>query len=428
MKIALIGYGVENSSAYRFLLGQHPLAEFTIYDQADTPSNDIPEGVGFVGGLSEFADIEADLFVRSPGIAPHKIHTDQPVTTATKVFFEQCRVPIIGVTGSKGKGTTASLIDSILRAGGYTTWLVGNIGRPALDILPVIAEGEIVIYELSSFQLWDLKQSPQTAVVLMIEPEHLDVHKDIDDYIDAKANIARWQKPGDRIIYKADNEYSKQIAQQSNADVYAYPDTHTARIDNGWFYYGTTQICPVGTLVLPGEHNRENALAAIDAAWPWVSEARFISQGLGAFDGLPHRLRYVGEFKSVRYYDDSIATTPGSAIAAINSFSERKVLILGGSSKGADFHELARSIRAGDVGHVVLIGAEADTIQEALDEEGYESYTNLGDAPMATIVPTASDEAEPGDVVILSPACASFGMFKNYGDRGDQFIHAVNQL
>lgn len=428
MKIALIGYGVENAGAYRYLVGKYPDAVYTIYDQSDAPSADMPEGVAFVGGLREFTDIDADLFVRSPGISPAKIHTDKPVTSATILFFEACALPIIGVTGSKGKGTTCSLITSILRAANKTVWLVGNIGAPALDALPSMAEGEFVVYELSSFQLWDLKQSPSTAVVLMIEPEHLDVHKDIEEYINAKANIARWQKPDDRLIYNANNEYSQQIARLSSAQPTAYPDTHAARVDNGRFYYGETEICSVTELSLPGEHNRENALAAIDAVWPWVSTPGTIAQGLRSFEGLEHRLKFVAEHAGIRFYDDSIATTPGSAIASIRSFDEPKVLILGGSSKGADFNELAREIANSDVRQVLLIGAEAARIQEALDLVEYSSYQDLGNAPMTDIVRTAQDNAEPGSVVILSPACASFGMFKNYADRGDQFIQAVSRL
>lgn len=428
MKIALLGYEIENASAYRYLATKYPEAEFTIYDQSDEPRTEIPEGVGFVGGLANFYDIDADLLVRTPGVAPYKIKSDAPVTTATKLFFEACTLPVIGVTGSKGKGTTSSLIASILRAAGKTVWLVGNIGAPALDILSTASEGEFVVYELSSFQLWDLDRSPQTAVVLMIEPEHLDVHMDIDDYISAKANIARYQKEGDRTIYNVDNAYSEEIARLGEGGVIAYPDTQTAHIDGGRFYYGETEICSVDVLQLPGEHNRENALAAIDAVWPWVSEPDTIANGLRYFEGLPHRLKFVAEIDGVRYYDDSIATTPGSAIAAIRSFNEPKVLILGGSSKGAEFHELAREVKNGNVRHIILIGDEAPRIQTALDQVGFHHYTNLGTPDMPTIVDAAREHAASGGVVILSPACASFGMFKNYSDRGDQFIHAVNRM
>ena len=428
MEIALIGYGVENASAHRFLVQKYPEATFTVYDEADTPGDVLPDGVGFVGGLHEFKNIDADLLVRTPGIAPYKIETKKRVTTATKLFFDECTLPIIGVTGSKGKGTTASLIASILRAGGKTVWLVGNIGTPALDILSNVTEGEIVVYELSSFQLWDLEKSPQTAVILMIEPEHLDMHRTIDNYIAAKSNIARFQREGDRTIYYVSNDYSDQIARLSNGEVTGYPDEYNAHIDNGRFYYGDTEICSVEELQLPGDHNRDNAIAAIDAAWPWVSNPQSIAKGLRYFEGLPHRLKFVAERNDVRYYDDSIATTPGSAIAAIRSFNEPKILILGGSSKGVEFGELARVVKESDVVHVLLIGDEAPRIRAALDDVEFSQYTELGTQDMATIVHAAQERAPAGGIVILSPACASFGMFKNYADRGDQFIHAVNQL
>lgn len=428
MNIALIGFGLENASAYRYLLAQHPDAKFTVYDEADEPKDELPEGVGFVGRMVDFSGITADLFVRSPGISPYKLGTDKTVTSATKLFFDAWKGTIIGVTGSKGKGTTCSLIASILRAGGKSVELVGNIGAPALDVLETADKDAIIVYELSSFQLWDIEKSPHTAVVLMIEPEHLDVHRDLEDYVNAKSNIARWQHEGDHIIYKVGNQYSERIARLSAGAAVGYPDSETAHIDNRRFFYGETEICPINVLRLPGEHNLDNATAAIDAIWPWVSDPEAIAAGLHDFEGLPHRLKFVGEHAGVRYYDDSIATTPGSAIAAIHSFEEPKVLILGGSSKGADFHELAREISAGNVAHVVLIGAEADRIRAALVDAGYNEYSFLDDVPMAAIVEAASQHAVQGGVVILSPACASFGMFKNYSDRGDQFIAAVSQL
>jgi UDP-N-acetylmuramoylalanine--D-glutamate ligase len=428
MRIALIGYGIENASVYRYLIKQHPQAEFTVYDEREAPGEPLPEGVGFVGGLSAFTDIDADLLVRTPGMSPYKIHTDTPVTSATKLFFEACRLPIIGVTGSKGKGTTVSLIASILTAGNVGNWVVGNIGNPALDMLGSESSADVVVYELSSFQLWDLAQSPGTAVVLMIEPEHLDVHKDLDDYINAKANIARWQKQGDRLIYKVGNEYAERIARLSPGKVTAYPDSDRAHIEADSFYYGATKLGPISDLPLPGRHNVDNAVAAIDAAWPYVNDPATIMNGLRAFTGLPHRLKFVAEHDAVTYYDDSIATTPGSAIAAIHAFEQPKILILGGSSKGADFHELGRLIASDTVRHAVLIGDEAPALETALRDAGFTDFTTLREPSMDTIVACARDHAQTGDVVILSPACASFGLFRNYSDRGDQFICAVNGL
>lgn len=425
MKIAIAGYGLEGTSNYNYFKTR---GELTIVDEREHVDN-LPAGVPTLLGPGAFDKLaDFDLVVRTAGLNPHKIITNGTIWSATREFFEQCETPIIGVTGSKGKGTTASLIASILRAGGKTVELVGNIGVPALDALNAANRADVVVYEMSSFQLWDLEQSPNVAVVLMIEPDHLDVHADMADYVQAKANIARWQTDQDILVVHATNEYSQQIAAQSAARQVPYQSDATAHVQADAFWYGDTRLCDVSALALPGRHNLDNACAAIDAAWSWVQNGDRIAEGLAAFTGLPHRLKFVRDVNGVGYYDDSIATTPGSAIAAIFAFPQPKVLILGGSSKGADFAELAQIASDQDVRQVITIGDEAMTIATALEDKGV-AVKNLGnEVVMADVVAEASAAAEPGDVVILSPACASFGMFKNYADRGEQFIASVNAL
>jgi UDP-N-acetylmuramoylalanine--D-glutamate ligase len=208
-----------------------------------------------------------------------------------------------------------------------------------------------------------------------------------------------------------------------------YPSERTAHAKGDYFYYGDVELCSIDNLQLPGQHNIDNACAAIVAAWPWVQDGGLIADGLRSFSGLPHRLKFVRNVQGVRYYDDSIATTPGSAIAAIKAFSDQKVLILGGSPKGADFAPLAEQIASGGVRKVILIGEEAKRINEALLGAGYTSIEILGeDVSMKDIVACARKNAKRRDIVILSPSCASFGMFSNYVDRGDQFIAAVEAL
>lgn len=425
MKIAIAGYGAEGKSNYAYFsaLGH----DVVIVDERDV--TDAPVDASVITGENAFEKLNGfDMVVRTAGLAPRKIKTDGKVWSATNEFFANCPAPIIGVTGSKGKGTTCSLIASILRAGGHTVHLVGNIGVPALDVLPEIAADDIVVYELSSFQLWDLEKSPQVAVVLMIEPDHLDVHAGFDEYVAAKANITTRQTALDTLIYNAHNSASTDIATRSHAATVPFPSLQTAHVRDDAFWYGDQQLCDVGALKLPGVHNLDNACAAIDAAWRWVQDGDLIAKGLSAFTGLPHRLKFVRGLDGVSYYDDSIATTPGSAIAAMNAFDQPKVLILGGSSKGADFTEVAQMAKKSNVRKVLLIGAEAARIKPLLEKAGV-PLRDLGEAvSMQEIVMTAKDEARPGDVVILSPACASFGMFKNYADRGDQFIAAVNNL
>lgn len=429
MKIAILGYGVEGASVYDYYHTQFPDARFVIYDNKQEPKNKLPPGVEFVGGVKDFKGITADLAVKTPAIAPWLVGVTGEVTTMTREFMKRCPAPIIGVTGSKGKGTTASLIKSILDAAGKKTWLVGNIGVGAFDVLDQIATDDIVVYELSSFQLWDADVSPHIAVVLGIEPEHLDVHRDMDDYVSAKANIARHQTANDIVIYNASNEYAASIATQSAAQKIAYPHDQYAHIQGQSFYYGEQELCPINTVKIPGAHNLENACAAIAAVWPWVQDGVVIAQGLGAFTGLPHRLKFVRETNGISYYDDSIGTTPGSAIAALHAFAEPKVMILGGSDKGSTYEHLAAEMAKSNVRHTFLIGSEAPKIQAAIEATGVSDFTNLGTlVTMGEVVGAAQAAAKPGDVVILSPACASFDMFRNYADRGDQFIAAVNDL
>lgn len=431
MKIAIAGYGVEGKSNYEYFSRGDD--QVVIVDEREV--TDAPVDASVITGEGAFEKLQGfDMVVRTAGLAPRKIKTDGKVWSATNEFFAKCPAAIIGVTGSKGKGTTSSLIASILREAGQDVHLVGNIGVPALDILPRIQPTDIVVYELSSFQLWDLEKSPQVAVVLMIEPDHLDVHENFDEYLMAKANIRKFQKAEDICFYHPTNEFSRRIAEVNpfpNAHRYNDPsDSASISVDgNDFIESDGCVVAPVTALQLPGAHNVENACAAICAAYAGFGVGRdAIERGLRAFTGLDHRLKFVREVAGVKYYDDSIATTPGSAIAAMKAFDAPKTLILGGSSKGADFTEVAEVAKNTNVHHVVLIGQEADKIEQAF--MGTEiAISNLGaHTTMQKIVETAQELTAPGGVVVLSPACASFGMFKNYKDRGDQFIASVNLL
>ena len=315
----------------------------------------------------------------------------------------------------------------MLEASGRKIWLVGNIGLPAVDVLEKIQPDDIVVYELSSFQLWDLEKSPHVAVVLFIEPEHLNVHDDLHDYIEAKRRITQFQREDDTLVYYAGNTYADRIAHSSSARTIAYPSEETAHIQNESFYYGDQPLFSAASLRLPGLHNRENALAALNVAWLYSQDIVALEKGMNDFSGLPHRLAHVATVDGVDYYDDSIATTPSAAIAALRSFPARpRVIILGGSSKGADFSELADEMKAGDI-RAILIGDEAPRIAESLEAHSFHDFEQC--EPIAeTFVARAHELAKPGSVVLLSPAAASFGAFKNYADRGDKFVAAVRSL
>ena len=407
MKIAIVGYGIEGKASYDYWSEGN---ELTIVDEREAVDG-LPDGVPVILGAEAFTKLaDFDLIIRSPGINPHKLPYETKVWSATNEFFEKCPAPIIGVTGTKGKGTTCSLIASILRAAGKSVHLVGNIGAPALAELARIKADDIVVYELSSFQLWDVTASPHVAVVLMIEPDHLDVHESMDDYIAAKANIGRFQQASDLMVFNAQNELSRSIATLSAARKFEYPQ-------------------PIEHLLssfkLPGRHNIDNASAAVAATQQYVQNPDVIARGLGAFTGLPHRLKFVAEKAGVKYYDDSIATTPGSAIAALSSFDEPKLIILGGHDKGADYTELVESC-ARTVSTVLAIGSNGPRIARMCREAGV-SVTET-DGGMRDIVRESAAIAQSGSVVVLSPAAASFDMFSGYADRGDQFVAAVEQI
>ena len=369
MKIAILGYGMEGHSNYKYYRNKYPDAEITIFDTKDELT-DVPDGAKAVLGEDAFGKVKGfDLILRSPSIPPRDIAQADHHWSATREFMRQCPAPIIGVTGSKGKGTTCSFIYEILKAhfAGQPDrhiHLMGNIGVPALDVLPKVREDDVVVFEMSSFQLWDCTQSPSIAVITMIEPDHLNVHKDFQEYVNAKLNILYYQHDGNTAVYnqeEADPELAELIGHiitTTQADDMPYPYRVGAHFDEENLYMGEEVICPTTDIKLPGRHNLLNACAAMAATWEITDhDKEAIAKGLATFDGLPHRLKFVRKVDGTRFYDDSIATTPGSAIAAIKSFTEPKLLILGGSDKGADYHELGQVINDNDVRTVVAIGA-----------------------------------------------------------------------
>ncbi len=425
MKVAIAGYGVEGKASYEYwnALG----ADITIYDEKK-PEQEMPEGAKSYFAPDAFTKIDdADLVVRTAGLNPNKISTTSKVWSATNEFFEKCPAPIIGVTGTKGKGTTCTLIYEILKAAGKTVHLVGNIGIAALDVLPSIKPEDIIVFELSSFQLWDIERSPQTAVVLMIEPDHMDVHASMTEYITAKANIARFQNEADTLIYHPSNDYSAQIAAISKAQKKTYMSEEGADIKNEAVVIEGHKICSTKEIGLIGSHNLENICAAVTAAWEYTQEISAFEKAIKNFTGLPHRLEFVREVNGVKFYNDSQATGVASTLAALRTFSEPTTLVFGGSDKGIDVTEVVNELHNDDF--VILIGQSSQKIEQLLIEREFKNYINLGtNTSMSNIVKIAASKTSEGGVVLLSPAHASFDMFINYQDRGDQFKNAVATL
>lgn len=441
-KIAILGFGIEGKSSACFLLDQG--AFITIIDEKEQSSFNSAEirefkemGVEFIfGALPDLTTF--DLIVRSPGISLKKPELQAvvaKVTSATKLFFDLCPCPIIGVTGTKGKGTTSSLIYEMLKKDGRDAYLGGNIGVPALDFLKDLSKDSIVVLELSSFQLVDLHKSPHIAVLLMITSEHLDYHKDVYEYVDAKRNLLRFQTPSDYAIINKDYPASNESDIHTEAQIYAVSRerglTNGCFVQDGKVIVKTSKeevtIVETKDILLPGAHNWENVCAASMAAVLAGVSSKSISSVLKTFNGLEHRLELVRTVNGVRFYDDSFSTTPETAEAAILAFEEPEILILGGSSKNSDFVRLGKVIsEAKNIKAIIGVGVEWTRIKDQIFNKDIPVYE--GSKTMAEVVKKAAELAEFGDVALLSPACASFDMFKNYKERGDQFKAEVAKL
>lgn len=432
MKIALLGYGKEGQAAAAYFKAKG--AEIKIFDHF-TPEEIAKEN--FSG---------YDLVLRSPSVRPMK-----GVSSMTRYFFDKCPCKIIGVTGTKGKGTTCSLIKSVLEAMGKKVFLVGNIGMPAIEVLDELKKDDVVVYELSSFQLWDLKRSPEIAVVLPIEPDHLNVHKNMAEYVAAKANIAKWQSKHDICIYNTENDYAVAIADQSSGETIPYPVREFSRLvriaepDQS----GKRKLLQVTKtkqklhealdfLAIVGHHNRENGEAALLAVASFLKmdlsellAEHFpeICNGLGAFHGLPHRLEFVRELNQVKYYDDNFATGVASMEVALKSFAEPTVLILGGRDKmeNQDLPKIHKILEEHEnLTQVILIGESGHEIYRRWPEKKFVVAESLEKA--VELAQSAAEKVGTPAVVVMSPAAASFDMFENAYDRGDQFQKLVKEL
>jgi UDP-N-acetylmuramoylalanine--D-glutamate ligase len=424
-KNAVVGEGIEGQSSARWLKANG--ADVTILDEK--------QGEDYLDGLDDY-----DLVVRSPGIkisTLEKFVKREKITSQIKIFFDLCPSEIIGVTGTKGKGTTSSLIYEMLKIQGFDVYLGGNIGLPPFEFLDKLNAQSKVVLELSSFQLMDLKKSPHVAVMLMITSEHLDWHSSVEEYIDAKRNIVRHQSEKDFAILNRDYPATNESDIYTNGKVYHVSrERETANegsfVKDGKVWLrtevGEIPVVDIEEILLPGKHNLENVCAAVMAAGLVGVSVENMASVLQTFKGLEHRLELVATTNGVRYYDDSFSTTPETAIAAIQAFKDPEVLILGGSSKNSDFKELGEVIsKSENVKLIIGIGEEWERIKEQIAESLSPIPVIEGAKDMTTIIAAAYKLAVPGDVVLLTPACASFGMFKNYKDRGEQFKQEINK-
>ncbi len=435
MKVAILGYGGQGQCALEYWSNQG--AEVTVCDKnvdaVVPPHTTTRLGDHYLESLNQF-----DLLVRTPALHPKDIidANQDPtilakVTSVTNEFFRVCPTKnLVGITGTKGKGTTSSLLAKMLQASGKKVHLGGNIGIPPLELLKNnIAEDDWVVLELANFQTLDLEYSPPIAVCLMMVPEHLDWHDDFQDYKNAKKPLFSHQNERDIAIYFGDNEHSKEIAGSGRAKLIPYYSPPGAFVNlKGEVQIDEVVICHTNDVALLGKHNWQNICAAITAFWQVSQDANAIRSVVTSFSGLEHRLELVRELDGVKYYNDSFGTTPETAIVAVQAFDQPKVLIVGGSDKGAPFDELAKTIAGANIRGVITIGNTGPKIAELIRSNNPNANIIEGVEKIPEMVAKAQELSQSGDIVLLSTGCASFGLFQNYKDRGERFKSAVKAL
>lgn len=438
--VGILGFGHEGQALVKYLT-EHDI-KVNIYDRKPLADSRVYSGEDYL----EQAIANCTVLFKSPGV---KIPSDLKdelnkhgvsLSSQTAWFFEHCPAKILGVTGTKGKGTTSSLLYEMLRAGlpERKIYLTGNIGKEApLEFLDQLTADDLVVFELSSFQLEDLTKSPHIGICLMTAPDHLDYHADLGEYYNAKAAIAKYQSLEDYLIYNADYPTSVEIGQlgagkkfvvsaKSNKEPGAYIEAAQERIV---LNVGEQSIeLDTHERFIRGAHNLENIAAASLAAMLFGVSLGAMKKVLADFQGLPHRLQLIAEENEIKYFDDSIATNPDTALAGLRAFTEPVVLLLGGKNKGLDYRQFASQLNeVENLKAVVCIGEAGGELATLLRETEF-SKSLLGvftDFPSA--VTAAINAAEPGDVVLLSPAATSFDMFQSYAERGDAFAVLIKE-
>ncbi len=449
-RVAFCGIGVSNAPLVAMFLQKG--AKVTVRDRrtreqmGDLADQMARQGAQLRLGKDYLADLcQEDVVFRTPGMRYMMPELEEArragvaVTSEMEVFFDLCPCPIFAVTGSDGKTTTTSIIAELFRAAGKTVHLGGNIGRALLPLVEEILPGDVAVVELSSFQLISMRQSPQVAVVTNLSPNHLDVHKDMAEYIGAKKNIFLHQNAFCRAVLNQDNEITAQFAAETRGQTLMF--SRREKPLSGAFLREDGSICmsmrgkefPIlkaSDIRIPGNHNIENYLAAISAVWGFVP-AEIMAGVAKSFPGVEHRAEFVRELGGVKYYNDSIATSPTRTISGTLSLYDRKIiLIAGGYDKKIPFDSLG-PVMVDKVKTLILLGVTADKIEAAVKaapdyKEGCPAIVRV--AGMEEAVAAARAAAQNGDIVSLSPACASFDMYPNFEARGEHYKDIVNRL
>ena len=443
--VAVIGIGVSNTPLLRMLLRAG--IDVTACDKRRREDlGELAEELESLGARLQLGEnylkgLRQDVIFRTPGLRPdvpellEAMAQGSTLTSEMEVFFEVCPCPIIAVTGSDGKTTTTTIIAELLKAAGYTVHVGGNIGHPLLCEAGEMKASDYAVLELSSFQLMTMQRSPHIAVVTNLAPNHLDMHKGMEEYVASKENIFRHQTKGDIVVFNRDNEITRE--QGGRAVGSALYFSRQVEVEQGVFLRGDDmilrrngterRIMTTEDIRLPGVHNVENYMAAIAAVDGLVSD-EVIRRFAREFNGVEHRIELVRTYRGVRFYNDSIASSPSRTIAGLRSFQEKVILIAGGYDKHIPFDVLGPEIVA-HVKLLVLCGATADKIKEAVEHApgyapGKPEIAMV--SPFRAAVEFARDRAVSGDVVTLSPACAAFDQFQNFMVRGKAFKTIVN--
>ena len=397
-------------------------------------------GVELRLGEDYLQDLNEDIIFRTPGMRYHLPQLEEArargcaVTSELELFFRLCPCKIYGVTGSDGKTTTTSIIAEFLKAQGRTVHLGGNIGKPLLPEIESIAPEDVAVVELSSFQLISMRESPDVAVVTNLSPNHLDVHKDMQEYIDAKKNILLHQGALSRTVLNAGNDITAAFAPEVRGDCWMFrrgaPVERGVWCDGESIYVHGEKLLEIAQIKIPGWHNVENYMAAIAAVWGDV-EPQTIRHVAETFAGVEHRAEFVRELGGVKYYNDSIATSPTRVISGMLSLFPQKILMIaGGYDKHIPFEPLGPAV-CEKVITLILLGSTAQKIQDAVMaapqyREGCPEILRV--ETMEEAVAAAAAHAQPGDIVSLSPACAAFDLYPNFEVRGRHFKEIVNKL
>lgn len=437
--ILILGYGREGKSSHSFFAQKYPhtrisIADFETVQPVNSPVQHIYSGAHYLKNLKDF-----DVVVKSPGI-PTKFPEIQEFIKAggklashINLFFENCRGKTIGVTGSKGKSTTASLIAQILKTHFDDVRLAGNIGLPALDTLPDSSEETIFVLELSSFQLELIKYSPHVAVFLDIFPGHLDKHSSYEDYILAKKNLVAYQTINDIVIYSPDHKEVKKIKDDFKGRIYTFSRTQKSTdcfIENEKIIVSKEEIMTVDEVPLLGKGNLENILASVLTANILHVPREKIKEAVSVFKTLEHRLELVAEKRGVIYYNDSIASVPEAAIHAIHALRGKvQTLIVGGADRNYDFSQLGKTISESSIENLILFPVTGRKIRKSVMKSNPNStIKSIEVNSMKEAVKKAREQTKVGKICLLAPGSPSFGLFKDFEDRGTQFKEEIDKL